>query len=89
MKRRKKRSKNVSQEAQNRQKKMQQIQDVLSSTPLDLEVLRKLAIGDGGLVKGKQRTRWQLECVNATSPLNVWHSVYICSSYVIDRGKLF
>lgn len=53
MKRRKKRPKNVSQEAQDRQKKMQQIQDVLSSTPLDLEVLRKLAIGDGGLIKGR------------------------------------
>lgn len=57
MKRRKKRPKNVSQEAQDRQKKMQQIQDVLSSTPLDLEVLRKLAIGDGGLIKDELRRK--------------------------------
>lgn len=57
MKRRKKRPKNVSQEAQDRQKKMQQIQDLLSSSPLDLEVLRKLAIGDGGLIKDELRRK--------------------------------
>ncbi|KAG7178229.1 TBC1 domain family member 20-like [Homarus americanus] len=57
VKRRKKRPKPKNQVTMDRQKKMQQIQDVLSSTPLDLEALRELAIGDGGLVKDELRRK--------------------------------
>ncbi|XP_045600926.1 TBC1 domain family member 20 [Procambarus clarkii] len=57
VKRRKKRPKEKSQAALDRLRKQQQIQDVLSSTPLDLEALRDLAIGDGGLVKDELRRK--------------------------------
>ncbi|XP_071520997.1 TBC1 domain family member 20 [Panulirus ornatus] len=56
-KRRKKRSESKDLVSQDKQKKMQQIHDVLSSTPLDLEALRKLAIEDGGLVKDELRRK--------------------------------
>lgn len=55
VKRRKKRPKDTSAVAAIRLKKIEQIQEVLSSNPLDLDALRELAISEGGLVKGKCR----------------------------------
>nr|XP_053640944.1 uncharacterized protein LOC128694713 [Cherax quadricarinatus]XP_053640950.1 uncharacterized protein LOC128694713 [Cherax quadricarinatus] len=51
--RKKKRTKPKSQAVLDREKKVLNVEDVLSSTPLDLEALRELAIGEGGLVRGK------------------------------------
>lgn len=57
VRRRKKRPKTVDQASIDRQKKMQEIQDVLSSSPIDIEKLRELAVGDGGLVKDELRRK--------------------------------
>lgn len=53
IRRRKKKPKDTSAAAVLRQKKIEQIQEVLSSNPLDLDALRELAISEGGLVKGR------------------------------------
>lgn len=57
LKRRKKRPRQISQASIDRHKKMQQIHDVLSSSPLDIDKLRELAVGDGGLVKDELRRK--------------------------------
>ncbi|KAK7085972.1 hypothetical protein SK128_026341 [Halocaridina rubra] len=57
VKRRKKRPRSSSPASMERHKKMQEIQSVLSSSPLDIEKLRELAVGDGGLVKDELRRK--------------------------------
>lgn len=55
--RKKKRTKPKSQAVLDREKKVLNVEDVLSSTPLDLEALRELAIGEGGLVRDELRRK--------------------------------